>query len=317
MIRSLRRFEPTAPVWALCLDDKAYELMSHLAEAGVNLIKLAELERGDADLLAARNNRSLIEYYFTCTPSLTRFLLNRVPSGDYVTYIDSDLYFFSDPNVLYKELGEGSVTLISHRFAEHLKDRERYGIYNVGWMTFKKSDAGMTVVEWWRNRCNEWCYDRLEPDRFADQKYLEQFSKISSGVVVIGNEGANAAPWNIARYEIRRMDSGVYLSQTTPLVFFHFHGLKIVGNRVYIAGLKQYDTTLTRALRKDVYRPYITHMIATTKELEKIGAYATNVLVRGGAVEVSRWRAHFHRARAAIGALLRSDALLVWRARAF
>src|SRR5262249_40688234 len=157
-----------------CLNDACHELMSGLAEPGVRLISMREFEAGDEALLAARQNRSLIEYYFTCTPSLIRFVLRRcVAASDTVTYVDGDLYFFSSPDCLYDELAGSSVSLIPHRFPESQRQREIYGLYNVGWLTFRNDPNGLAVVSWWRDRCNEWCFDRLEGDRFADQKYLD------------------------------------------------------------------------------------------------------------------------------------------------
>src|SRR4051794_28739400 len=107
MIRSLRRFEPAAAIWVLCLDDLCHRIMSEISEPHVRLISLEEFEQGDEELTRARSNRSLVDYYFTCPPSLVRFVLLRAEPQDSVTYLDADLYFFSDPKPLYDELGAG------------------------------------------------------------------------------------------------------------------------------------------------------------------------------------------------------------------
>ena len=76
MIRSLRRFAPDAQVWVVCLSDAAHQALVAMAEPGVQAVCLAEFENGDAALLRAKQDgRSLIEYYFTLTPSLIRYTL--------------------------------------------------------------------------------------------------------------------------------------------------------------------------------------------------------------------------------------------------
>ncbi len=117
MIRSLRRFEPDSAVWVLCLSDTCHDLLSRIAEPGVRLIRMDQLEAADADLARSKPSRNLIEYYFTCTPSLIRYVLERAEPNDIVTYVDGDLYFFADPKPLFDALGDGAVAIIPHRLA--------------------------------------------------------------------------------------------------------------------------------------------------------------------------------------------------------
>ena len=103
-------------LWALCLDDAAHAALSALSIAGVSPIRLADFEHGDDGLAAAKRNRSTVEYYFTCTPSLPLFVLRHHPEVDAVTYLDADLFFFSDPAPLFEEIGASSIAIIPHRF---------------------------------------------------------------------------------------------------------------------------------------------------------------------------------------------------------
>ena len=79
-----------------------------------------------------------------------------------------------------------------------LADQRRFGIYNVGWVSVRRRDDGIAALRWWRERCIEWCYDRVEGDRFADQRYLDRLPELFAGVHVIEHLGANLAPWNFA-----------------------------------------------------------------------------------------------------------------------
>ena len=61
--------------------------------------------------------------------------------------------------------------MVEHRFSR-LSDKQIYGHFNVGWNTFDRSKAGSLALEWWADSCANWCYDRVEGNKFADQGYL-------------------------------------------------------------------------------------------------------------------------------------------------
>lgn len=314
MIRSLRKYEANAAVWVLCLDAKCFSLMKDIAEPYVHLISMADFESGDAALQIAKGNRTLIEYYFTCTPSLIRYVLARCLPNDYVTYVDSDLLFLNDPVSLYEELGDGAVSIIPHRFSDELRSREIYGLYNVGWLTFRNDSRGNAVANWWRDRCNEWCYDRLEGDKFADQKYLDRFAELHEGVVVLRHEGANVAPWNLGQYHVSVKDGAVWVSDTTPIVFFHFHGVKLFGAFSYDVGLRKYGLRCSGVTRKELYRPYITKIAAIAREIEEKGGERAQTLSRGlTASQTSANRAldEMRRLYRILSAFLRGDVVIV------
>ena len=256
LFRSLQRHCPGFELWVLCMDRISHEVLTDLQLTGLHAIALTDYEDGDEALLAAKRSRTLIEYYFTCSPSLPLFILNRYPHVDLITYLDADLFFFADPQPLYEELGTRSIGIIGHRFPPNLRSRERYGIYNVGWVSFRRDDHALTCLGWWRDRCLEWCYDRCEDGRFADQKYLDDWPTRFQGVGVLGHKGANLAPWNLTNYRVHS-HGGRVLVDEQPLVFFHFHGLTQIGAGVYDPALADYGTTARRLLRRHIYAPYI------------------------------------------------------------
>jgi len=168
MIRSLRRHVPGAQIWVLCLDARAHGMMEELAEPGVRAIALCDFEAGDAALAKAKaDGRSVVEYIFTLTPTLVRYVMRIVPEAEIVTYLDGDLWFLADPEPVYREMGSASVLIIPHGFEPRMKHLERHGIYNVGWVSFRRDSQGTACFEWWRERTNEWCLDQVDAGRFA------------------------------------------------------------------------------------------------------------------------------------------------------
>src|SRR5712691_2882118 len=203
LYRSLKQHCRSFQLWVLCMDRECYDVLSQLDLPDIQLIALEDFEKDDQELLGAKQNRTLIEYYFTCTPSLPLFILNNCPEVGIITYLDADFFFFADPAPVFDEIADHSIAIIGHRFPAQLRHREQYGIYNVGWLSFRRDEQAFSCLVWWRERCIEWCYDRCEDGRFADQKYLDDWPTRFQGVVVLNHQGVNLAPWNLANYKIR------------------------------------------------------------------------------------------------------------------
>jgi glycosyltransferase involved in cell wall biosynthesis len=318
MVRSLRARDSRAVVWVLCLSEECYRALQAMAEPGLRLLRVADLEAAYPALAAARSNRSLIEYYFTCTPSLVCYVLDNAETGSIVTYVDSDLYFFSDPSPLVAELGTNSVSIIPHRFPPRLKYLEKYGLYNVGWMSFRNDARGRAVANWWQDRCNEWCYDVLDGDRFADQKYLDRIATDFEGVTVLEHLGANLAPWNVGGHGLSADGGRVVVDGRWPLIFFHFHGLRSLGKRVYVPGHFRYRAPFGWLMRTRVYRPYVQRLHAIAAETAPYTAGASPPLARYTSGQINVVERLFLRLRQPakdLLALMRGEFVIVPRVR--
>jgi hypothetical protein len=281
MCESLRRAAPSSEIWILTLDEQAEQCLSRLRLPGVRTVPLETLEGFDRDLSAARHNRSLVEYYWTCTSAFCRYLLDTNPEIDLLTYLDADLFFFSDPEPVFKEIGNSSIAITPHDFSEHLTYMNRSGRFNVGWVTFRRDANGLACLKKWREQCIEWCYHRFEEGKFGDQKYLDSWNDEFAGVVVLDHPGVNAAPWNVNGTRIIGLDTDRNpLANDKPLVFYHFHNLKGLGGRYYSACLDNYGTTLGPTLRQHVYEPYVSHL---RKWENRLGIASDNQRLKAGA----------------------------------
>jgi hypothetical protein len=260
LYNSLKKHCSEFRLYALCLDDSSYETIKSYGFSDLVPVSLPEFEDGDEALLRAKANRSQVEYYFTCTSSLCLYLLRRDPDISLLTYLDSDLYFYSDPAPIFQELEGESIGLIEHRFARQAESySRRLGRFNVGWVSFRRDENGLPALEWWREQCLEWCYDRVEPGRFADQKYLDQFPDRFGGVVAIKHKGANLAAWNVANYQVSRKHEEVFVDDA-PLIFFHFARFKEIRPWLYKTSFGQSLIRPSRTIRRYIFNPYILEM---------------------------------------------------------
>jgi len=270
LYHSLKEHCPSFSLWGLCMDDLSYGLLSHMNLPGFFLISLQEFEREDQVLLRAKANRTTIEYYFTCTPSLPLFVFNHHPDVPMLTYLDADLFFFDNPNPIFDEIADHSIAVVSHRYARRLRRRYKYGNYNVGWISFRRDKSGLSCLHWWRERCLEWCYDRFENGRFADQKYLDAWPSLFKNLVVLEQKGTNLAPWNINNYRISYDGHKVWVDED-PLVFFHFHGFRQVLSWLYDTNFAGSRANLTREIKQHIFAPYI-HALSEVKSLNLLFA---------------------------------------------
>ena len=270
LYHSLARHCPDFRLFVLCLSEECYSMLSELSLENVVLISLKEIEASDEKLLEAKKNRTLVEYYFTLTPSLPLYILNHYPEVQAITYLDSDLYFYDDPKPIFEEIADNSVAIISHRFSRETKAKAICGKFNVGWITFRRDENGLACLNWYREKCLEWCYDRVEPERYADQKYLDYFQDRFQKVVEIQNKGANLAPWNIDNYNIRINGGKIYVDDE-KLVFFHFNGLKHILGPLYDSGFADYSANFSKVIRKYIYSPYLSTLVCLNKKIRSNG----------------------------------------------
>ena len=265
---SLNRYCPEFKLWMLCLDSQTHESLRTLKLAKVDLISLEDFERGDDPLRQAKTNRSLLDYYFTCTPSLPLFILQNNPAVDLITYLDADLFFFSTLDPLFDEIANHSIAIIAHRFPAVFHKAECHGIFNVGWVTFGRDENGISCLQRWREQCLRWCSDRSDDGRFADQKYLDDWPTRFQNVVVLQHKGANLAPWNLANYRISVHGGKIYVDDE-PLIFFHFHGLRPLNGYVYRTHFQHYGVTASTPIVRQIYAPYIRKIATAAKELRR------------------------------------------------
>lgn len=307
MHRSLRRTSPGMRLWALCMDDAAYDALRRLGLPDLVPIRLTEFEAGDDELTATRAERSTVEYYFTCTPSLPLWVLRQDPKITDITYVDADLKFFAPVQPLFDGLGDASVSVVPHRFPPGREADIAHGIYNVGWLTFRPDIVGLNALQWWRERCLEWCFDRIEDGKYADQRYLDDWPE-RFGAAVLSEPGVNLAPWNLARHTLTRGPHGL-LVDGEPLIFYHFHGVKKFVPRVYDVHLETYGVRLSNLITHDLYRPYLRELEAATSRARQLlpGLRNPSLIRNAQAVPRRTWKAYV---RAAQGVAQRRYLLL-------
>ncbi len=231
----------------LAMDHETLERLYALQLSNVHLMPLDTFEEA-MHLARIREGRTWAEYCWTCGSNLMEYLMGWLDAA--VTYLDADLMFFADPQVMFTELGERSIAIVPHRLIPEKKHLAVNGIFNVGWVTIKNTPAGKRCIDTWAKQCRDWCFNRVEGPKFADQKYLDTWPGDYPGeVAVIQNIGANVAPWNVGHWLVTEGPevNGV------PVCFYHYHEFQELGG----GALQLTNYRLRAEDSQYLYDPYI------------------------------------------------------------
>lgn len=298
LYKSLEKVSRDFTLYIFCFDDKAYEVLRDLAFKHAVIIHHKEFET--PALLEKKAERSKAEYCWTCTSVTIEYVLDyyRVNS---CTYLDSDLYFYADPQILFDEIenSKANVVIVEHRFKNNAYGRKleaRNGKYCVEFNYFDQSENGRRVLKWWKDKCYEWCYDRPDPDRMGDQKYLNHWTTEFEGVHVLQHLGGGVAPWNLEQYHLESVENDEIVMATMdgakfPLVFFHFQNIRYLpGKKVNIK-----SQTKNKRLKYAIYIPYLKRIEEIRSVLtKKYGiSYETRGIIRSSNPLVGFLQKHF------------------------
>ena len=257
---SLEKVTDDFILYIFCFDNKAYDVLMDMKLKHAIVIHYNAFETDE--LLEKKKERSKAEYCWTCTSVTIEYVLDHF-LVDNCTYLDSDLFFYSDPQILFDEIkaSRANVVIVEHRFKDNEYGRKleaRNGKYCVEFNYFDQSENGRKVLTWWKDKCMDWCYDQPEPDRMGDQKYLNYWTRDFEGVHELQHLGGGVAPWNLEQYSLVKLNGNDIIMATDngkrfPLIFYHFQNIRYMpGRKVNIK-----SQTKNKKLKYAIYVPYL------------------------------------------------------------
>jgi hypothetical protein len=254
-------------LFALCVDREVYKVLKRLPLKNTLLLKASDFEK-DA-LAVAKSNRNYHEYCWTLKPFILNYVMKTYRDAQYFAHIDSDLFFYSNPEQIIKENREAALFLTDHNNSEHFMHcYESSGIYNTGFVCCKNDSSAYSAAQWWLDKCIENCslIANVEEGLYGDQKYVEKWPSLFSNVHVVQSKGANVAQWNIEGFGISERAGSVYVNDD-KLIFYHFSGLSILSN--YEFNLSTFYKIEDSPL-KLIYMPYIQNLVKQIKTVNNM-----------------------------------------------
>lgn len=286
--------EGSARLYVFAFDDLCLTTLKDMNLPNLTVISLAEFE--DEDLLRIKPTRSRGEYCWTCTSSTIHYCI-KTYDLPHCIYIDADMVFYQNPQILLDEMPPSANVLITeHRYTPQYDKSKLSGKYCVQFMYFDNSENGQMVLNWWRERCLEWCYNRHEDGKFGDQKYLDDWLTRFKGVHSLQHLGGGLAPWNVQQFDFQLIKNkifgtsiiqnskretqnaknteGVSVAKNPKsefeAIFFHFHGVKLFEGDKAIFAPKMY--LLNASVRAFFYAPYLQKLKAAQTQLTNLDA---------------------------------------------
>ncbi|HEY9061464.1 MAG TPA: hypothetical protein VIO64_13300 [Pseudobacteroides sp.] len=225
---SLKKNMPNFHLWVLCTDDLSYNFMKKINLENTTIFQLRNLE--GRKLYKAKETRKVNEYCWTLKAPFIQFILKNNYNINSILYCDADLFFFNDVSKVYEEWGKASIFI--SKLWMNPKSEKMFGSFSAGLIGFMRDKTAFKCLCWWKIQCIKWCYNKIEKDRWSDQKYLDYWPQMFGNVKVTENMGINLGPWNVRRVEISKNKKTVFCNNN-ELIVYHFSGFDIYNECEY------------------------------------------------------------------------------------
>lgn len=239
---------PSATLYVLCMDEGVRRAISALENAVP--VSVADIEDYYPLVKKAKADRSPKEYCLTMKPLMPLYVFDRF-SPDLLFYVDADMLFWSDPKEILDVMGAGSIMASDHELVPVYPA----GRFNAGFLGYRNDGNCRAFLEWWRDRCIEWCrWFTIAPGKCGDQGYLNALhdTAMFSGFAPCPHPGINLGPWNIAKHNVTEQNGGLLVDGKYNLICYHYHEFRILDQNSYRAtGWKHSDSD-----DRLIYKPY-------------------------------------------------------------
>ena len=217
LYESLKRHTSDFVLHYYCIDEKTYEVLVGKKIENLKVYRVEELILEDERLGHLRST----EYPYFCW-CLASYISNRLLhlNDEPITYIDSDIYFHKNIDIILDEIGNRDVGIFRHRQFS-LTTHHIEGHYNVGIVHFKNTNQGREVSDWWADAVLYKKYPQYAT--CGDQKYLDHFPIMCPpDRIYIDENIGHGAPWLWQIYHFLGDGKIKWKNHIQDLIFTHF-----------------------------------------------------------------------------------------------
>ena len=180
---------------------------------------------------------NVTEFCTSVKPACFKYVFNHYNAAKAI-YFDPDIFVFNDLGVIFNDLDSKDIVITPHYITPQINytgDQKEsstlfVGIYNFGFVAFKKTAHNDFLLDWWENRLSDQCYADRQDSLHTDQKWADFLPVYATDTLLISKStGYNLAPWNLFEREIIA-DEGSFkvknkiTNTLEPLTFVHFAG---------------------------------------------------------------------------------------------
>lgn len=168
----------------------------------------------------------IVELSTALKPLITLNLLNKFEG---VIFLDPDTRLYHSVAPILADLKGHAIVLTPHYTtpqSSHPSESDvgmmRFGSFNLGFFTVRKTEAALSFLHWWSDRCLRLNFMESQFGLSTDQKWVSIAPCFFHDLHVSFHAGYNVAPWNVFERKLTRVGDSILINDTYPLVFFHF-----------------------------------------------------------------------------------------------
>ncbi|MDJ0743972.1 MAG: glycosyltransferase [Xenococcaceae cyanobacterium MO_167.B27] len=227
LAQSLKKFHPHFTIH-LVLCDQPHESFNIKNEYFDNLITLEALEIPDLQKWLFKH--SVVELCTAVKGLALQYIMNHYQC-DHVIFFDPDIAIFYPLDELITNFETSNILITPHQLepekvSSAIVDNEisflRHGTFNLGFLGVKNSSEGIKFIDWWANRCLNFCYADTAYGLYTDQRWIDLVPSFFTGVNILKHPGYNVANWNLSNRDVQGDLETKILVNGKPLCFYHF-----------------------------------------------------------------------------------------------
>lgn len=231
---SVRKHHPEAKMVLMLSDERA----PGLDYGDFDLVLgPADVVKGVANLDAWIFEHTVVELCTAVKPFAFKHLFDTYGYRS-IVYQDPDTVLYSRLTELEQELERHPIVLTPHVTTpavdtDDLLDGEmlgclRHGVFNLGFAALTQEGEGPLFLQWWLDRCREYCFDDNQRGLFTDQKWIDLAPCFFQTLKIFRLPSYNVATWNLYYRQVSRSPLGeIVVNHDFPLRFYHFSGFDL------------------------------------------------------------------------------------------
>lgn len=228
--QSIKAFDPQAR-FVIGLVDKLDAQINYSLLEEFEILPCFDLGYSEFQGMLSRYN--IIEFNTAVKPFYFSYLFDKNPSVTEIFYLDPDLFFYQNPNLMLSEFQDADILLTPNLIYTQAQPSTgelaslRHGMYNLGFLGLRRSEEALRLISWWKERLIEHCRIDKCWGIFVDQKWMDLAPLFFDRIKLVKHPGWNMAWWNFNERKLIQNASGYSVNKReVPLVFFHFSGFK-------------------------------------------------------------------------------------------
>lgn len=273
LYHSMMKYDTSFKFFIICQHKDSRSMLEKLALDNAVLIDIEALEVYDSEFAEIKGKRSIKQYAWAAKPVAALYIFEHYHEVDHIIWLDGDTVFLSSPDQIYEEWGEYPVALTEEKFTgKYANVASIYGYYNTGFMGFKRSEAALQCLRYFRRKLIEWNYDEKEQYRWNDQLYVSDWPERFSNIGIIKNYGVNMTPFifnrllNETSSTLHKENGSLYMG-STKIILFHYYGFALYNKHEF--ELCAYTDIQSQSEIDLIYLPY---MKDSVRAIDKIAA---------------------------------------------